>query len=139
MTAAGTDGFNVQDQPVGGVAAATNARVTTPQQIYAKLWYEGRQIQMLHAFIAAWKSTLVIDTPADTSFYVGTRKARSGLRWTYSTSLFHHSNCPLELADQDQIFHRTLPRRHCHQDLSNASRCPSLSLCQPRSRTKSWR
>lgn len=41
VASAGTDGFNVQDQPVGGVAVATNARVTTPQQIYAKLWYVG--------------------------------------------------------------------------------------------------
>ncbi|OAQ28717.1 hypothetical protein K457DRAFT_19894 [Linnemannia elongata AG-77] len=44
VTAAGTDGFNVQDQPVGGVAAATNARVTTPQQIYAKLWHAQSEI-----------------------------------------------------------------------------------------------
>lgn len=41
VTTAGTDGFNVQDQPVGGVASATSTRVNTPQQIYAKLWYVG--------------------------------------------------------------------------------------------------
>ncbi|KAF9539129.1 RNA polymerase II mediator complex subunit [Mortierella hygrophila] len=44
VTTGGTDGFNVQDQPVGGVTATTNARANTPQQIYAKLWHAQSEI-----------------------------------------------------------------------------------------------
>ncbi|KAF9155511.1 RNA polymerase II mediator complex subunit [Linnemannia schmuckeri] len=64
-TTAGTDGFNVQDQPAGGVTAAsaataTNARVTSPQGIYAKLWHAqseiGIALDVLNIIISSFQS-----------------------------------------------------------------------------------